>query len=241
MISDEVLKTALIASFEERMALCEREIEENPHRFSLAYKIRKRSILRLARRYEETKEPTAERHFMPLRRLALIIAIIAAAVILSVGAYAAYLIINGFVFDKHETYSGFTLDLSEYDLKDSITEIYGFALESGIEYIHRTVNSNMVVISYYQFNGKNILLTQYSKDSIENGFFAANTEESNIHGAIISEKGGFTVIRHREIENDYVIVAWINNGYVFSISSNEFTDNELIELTDWLITEDYIN
>lgn len=241
MISDELLRTALIASFEERMAVCEREIEENPHRFSLAYKIRKRSILRLARRYEETKEPAAERHFMPLKRLALIIAIIAAAVILSVGACAAYLIINGFVFDKHETYSGVTLDLSGYELKDDITEIYGFAPESGIEYIYRTASSNMVVISYYQFNGKNILLTQYSKDSVENGFFAANTEKSNLYGATISEKGGFTVIRHREIENDYVIVAWINDGYVFSISSNEFSDTELIKLADWLITEDYIN
>lgn len=240
MISDEVLRTALIASFEERMALCEREIEENPHRFSLAYKIRKRSIIRLARRYEETKETSAERHFMPLRRLALIIAIIAAAVILSVGAYAAYLIINGFVFDRHETYSGVTLDLSEYDLEDSITEIYMFAPKNGIECVSKIVE-NEIVISKYQLNGKSILLTQYSKDSIESGFLSANTEESKIHEVTVNGNDGFTVIRYRESEDEFSIAAWIKNGYVFSVSSKEFTDNELIELADWLIIENDIN
>ena len=240
MISNELLRTALIASFEERMALCEREIEENPHRFSLAYKIRKRSILRLARRYEETKEPAAERHFMPLRRLALIIAIIAAAVILSVGAYAAYLIINGFVFDKHETYSGVTLDLSEFEINDTITEIYEFSPESGAELISKTI-SDRIVLSKYQFNGRSVIFTQYSKKYIENSFFATNTEESNIYGITVSGNGGFIVIRHRESEDDYVIVAWINRGYVFSFSSKEFTDNELIELADWLVMEGDIN
>lgn len=239
MISDELLRAALIASFEERMALCEREIEENPHRFSLAYKIRKRSIIRLARRYEETKEPSAERHFMPLRRLALIIAIIAAAVILSVGAYAAYLIINGFVFDRHETYSEVTLDISEYDFKDSIAEIYGFTPESGIECVSKIVEDK-IVISKYQLDGKSIFLTQYTKYQIENGFLT-NTEASDIYWTKVNENGGFTVIRHREIKTESSIITWINNEYIFSISSKEFTDNELIELIDWLIIEDYID
>ena len=239
MISDELLRTALISSFEERMALCKREIEENPHRFSLAYKIRKRSIIRLAERYEEMKEPAAERNFMPLKRLALIIAIIASAVILSVGAYAAYLIINGFVFDRHENYSEVTLDLSEYDLKDTITEIYGFSSVNGVEFISRMMDEK-VVLSKYQFNGKKISLTQYTKDYIGNGLIS-NTEDSDLYEIKVNEYDGFTVIRHREIENDSKVVAWINNGYVFSISSTEFTVSELTELSCLLVTENYIN
>ena len=238
MISDEVLRTALIASFDERMALCEREIEENPHRFSLAYKIRKRSIIRLARRYEETKEPSAERHFMPLRRLALIIAIIAAAVILSVGAYAAYLIINGFVFDRHETYSNVIFNFSEYALKDTITEIYKFSPESGVEYISKTVEDE-IVTSKYQLNGKSILLTQYSKNFAEN-IFKANTEDSTTYGIKINENDGFAVVRCKDGRYDSTTIMWVMDQYIFSISS-EFNNNELETLAYWLVKEDYIN
>lgn len=239
MISDELLRAALIASFEERMALCEREIEENPHRFSLAYKIRKRSIIRLARRYEKTKEPSAERHFMPLRRLALIIAIIAAAVILSVGAYAAYLIINGFVFDMHETYSNVTIDFSEYELKDTITEIYKLSSESGVEYVSSVVDDEMV-LSKYQLNGKNIILTQYTKYYVKIGLIA-NTEDSNIYKISISANDGYVMLRHIENGPDRTSIMWVMNGYVFLISSEKCTRDELIELVDLLTVDYYID
>ena len=239
MISDELLRTALMASFEERMALCEREIKENPHHFSLAYKIRKRSIIRLARRYEETKEPTAERHFMPLRRLALIIAIIAAAVILSVGAYAAYLIINGFVFDMHETYSNVTIDFSEYELKDSITEIYKLSSESGVEYVNSIVDDE-IILSEYQLNGKSILLTQYTKYYVKIGL-VANTEDSSIYKVNINANDGYAMLRHIENEFDRTSVMWVMNGYVFLISSEEFTKNELIELVNLMTIDYYID
>lgn len=239
MISDELLRAALIASFEERMALCEREIKENPHRFSLAYKIRKSSIIRLARRYEETKETSAERHFMPLRRLALIIAIIAAAVILSVGAYAAYLIINGFVFDMHETYSNVTIDFSEYELKDTITEIYKLSSESGVEYVNSIVDDE-IILSEYQLNGKSILLTQYTKYYVKIGL-VANTEDSSIYKVNINANDGYAMLRHIENKFDRTSVMWVMNGYVFLISSEEFTKNELIELVNLMTIDYYID
>ena len=238
MISDELLRAALIASFEERMALCEREIKENPHRFSLAYKIRKRSIIRLARRYEETKEPPAERHFMPLRRLALIIAIIAAAVILSVGAYAAYLIINGFVFDVHETYSNITIDFSEYDIKNTITEVYGLSNESGAESIYRIVEDKMVT-SKYKFKGKNFVFTQYSKDIAYHDLYI-NTETSYINGTGLNKYSGFIVTRRMENEDDRISIVWMENGYIFSLLSSELTENELTQVTNYLVIEEYI-
>lgn len=248
MISNELLREALALSLEETIAFHKRASEENPHRFSLAYKIRKRSIIKLAERYEtektyieryKTEKPHTERHFMPLRRLALFMAIIAAAVVLSVGAYAAYLIINGFVFDRHETYSDVTLDLSEYGIKDSITEVYGFSPESGVEYIKRSANDKEIV-SEFQFNNKRGLFTQYAKYPIEN-IIGTNTENSDLYEINFSENNGFAYIRHTKNGDENTLIVWVKDGYVFSISSIEITGNELVSLCDYLIIEDYID
>ena len=241
MISDELLKEALMLSMEEMIAFHKRAGEENPHRFSLAYKIRKRSIIRLAKRYEtektnmegyETEKSHARRHFMPLKRLALFMAIIAAAVILSVGAYAAYLIINGFVFDVHEEYSDVTLDLSEYELKDTIAEFYWFPPESGCESISEMVNSKLA-ISDYRLNENTFVLMQYTKSVAEQSM-GANTENADISGVKINGNDGFIITRNIKSTDDNEIV-WIMNGYVFYISSVTIAEDDLIKLAE-LIT-----
>ncbi|MCH5200186.1 MAG: DUF4367 domain-containing protein [Oscillospiraceae bacterium] len=236
MSSDELLRTALIASFEERMSLCKREIEENPHRFSLAYKIRKRSIIRLARRYEETKEPSAERHFMPLRKLALIMAIIAAAVILSVGAYAAYLIINGFVFDRHGEYSDVTLDISEYQLKDSINELYWLPPESGCECVVEMIDDTSAVYNY-EWNGNEIVFTQYTKFAAEH-YLKLNTENANIYGVNVNGNNGFITTVYREKEDETKGIVWVMDGYIFSISIPSFGENRLVELAEMTVIKE---
>lgn len=234
MISDELLREALMLSLEETIAFHKRASEENPHRFSLAYKIRKRSIIRLSERYE-TEKPRTERYFMPLRRLALFMAIIAAAVVLSVGAYAAYLIINGFVFDVHETYSDVTLDLSEYELKDAITELYWLPLESGCESISEMYDGKVVISKYYQ-NENEIMFGQYTKFTAEQSV-GTNTENANIYGVKINENDGFIIIRQRErVDNDCEVV-WVMDGYVFSISGAVITEDlitlaELVEIRE---------
>lgn len=230
MVNDELLRTALIASFEERMALCRMEIKEDPHRFSLAYKIRKRSVIRFAEHCKKAKEPPSERTFMPLRRLALIMAIIAAAVVLSVGAYAAYLIINGFVFDMHEEYSDVTLDISEYELKDTITEFYWIPPESGWESTSEIHGDTLAISKYYQ--GENIItLGQYTKLAAEQ-FLKFNTEDANVYGLIINGNDGFISIRHVDgIINDKEVV-WVMNGYVFYLSCRTISDEELVKLAE---------
>lgn len=236
MTGSELLKEALILSLEETIAFHKQAGEENPHRFSLAYKIRRRSIIRLAERSEaekthrETEKPRTERHFMPLKRLALFMAIIAAAVVLSVGAYAAYLIINGFVFDVHEEYSDVTLDISEYEVKDTITELYWIPPESGWECVSEMADDELAM-SHYQQNGNIILLIQYTKFAAEH-FLKFNTEDANIYGVKINGNDGFIDVRLREDLGDEKEIIWIMNGYLFHISGWTITDEELIKLAE---------
>ena len=234
MISDELLRGALVLSLEETIAFHKRASEENPHRFSLAYKIRKRSIIRLAERYE-TEKPHTERHFMPLRRLALFMAIITAAVVLSVGAYAAYLIINGFAFDVHEEYSDVTLNISEYELKDTITELYLLPPESGCKCIHET-HDDEIVMSHYQWNENTITLVQYTKYAAD--LIRVNTENANVYGVNVNGNDGFMVIHYSESLDILKELMWVNDGYIFYISCKIITDEELIKLAESIVIEE---
>ena len=242
MISDELLKDALMLSLEETVAFHKRACEDNPHRFSIAYKIRRRSIIRLAEHYETrklhhgTEKPHTERHFIPLKRLALFIAIIAAAVVLSVGAYAAYLIINGFVFDVHEEYSRVTLDTSEYELKNTITELYWLPPESGCESIIEIHDDETAMTIYYQ-NENTIVLGQYTKFAVEH-FVMLNTEDANVYSVKINENNGFISIRPEEgVVNDKEVV-WIMDGYVFYISCETITVEELIKFAESVVIKE---
>ena len=236
MTGNELLREALMLSLEETIAFHKQASRENPHRFSLAYKIRRRSIIRLVERCEaekthrETEKPRTERHFMPLKRLALFMAIIAAAVVLSVGAYAVYLVINGFVFDVHGEYSDVSLDLSEYDLKDTITELYWLPPESGCEKLSEMVDSELAVSDYY-WNDNTIVLIQYTKFAAEHSL-KLNTEGANIYGVKINGNDGFIDVRLREDLDDDQEIIWVMDGYIFHISGWTITDEELIKLAE---------
>ena len=239
MTGNELLKEALMLSLEETIAFHKQASKENPHRFSLAYKIRRRSIIRLAERFEaekthrETEKPRTERHFMPLKRLALFMAIIAAAVVLSVGAYAAYLIINGFVFDVHETHSDVTWDISDYDIKDSITELYWLPPESGWESVIELVDGELVISKYIR-NEDMLMLMQYTKLDAEQSI-GKNTENANIYDIKVNGNDGLMISRHREkLDNEKEIV-WVINGYIFSISSVSISKNDLIKLAESVV------
>ena len=236
MISNELLRDALMLSLEETVAFHKRAGEENPHRFSLAYKIRKRSILRLVERHE-TEKPHTERHYMPLKRLALLIAIFAAAVVLSVGVYAAYLIINGFVFDRHEEYSDVGLDISEYQLKDSINELYWLPPESGCECVSKAIDNEFAVY-YYKLNDNDIVFTQYTKFAAEH-YLKLNTENANIYGVNVNGNNGFitTVYREKEDKTNRIVV-WVMNGYFFSISCPLTEESGLIELAEKVVIKE---
>ena len=230
-------------SLEEAADFHKRASEDKPHRFSLAYKIRKRSIIRLAEHYEtekphhETEKPHTERHFIPLKRLALLMVIIAAAVILSAGAYAAYLIINGFVFDVHETHSNVTfINITEYEIKDTVTELYWLPPESGCECIIEVHDDDMAISKYYQ-NENIVKLGQYTKSALEH-FVMLNTEDANVYRVKINENNGFMSIRHAKGAVNDSEVVWIMDGYVFYISCKTITDEELVKFAESVVIKE---
>lgn len=209
---------------------------EAPHRFPLAYKIRKRSVFRLAKRSEK-KEPHTGRRYMPLRRLALIMAIVAAVVVLSIGAYAAYvLFINGFAFDVYKDHSELTLDPSMYEIKDTITEYYFLPPESGCEYVSDIIDDD-IVMTEYQLNGKMVNLMQYAGINADN-FFVLNTENSDLYEAKISENDGFINIVHREGKDDGTSIFWVMDGYLFHISTIGLSKDELVKMAEF-VTKKY--
>lgn len=235
MVSDELLRSALVESLEERLTQYKIRGEENPHRFSLAYKIRKKSIIRLAKRYEN-QGLQIDREYMPLKRLAMLIAIIIAAVVLSVGVFATYTIINNFVFDVNKEYSDVTLDPSLYDLKEAITELYCLPPESGCEYIDG-MNDGEVAFYDYSLNNNAVKLAQYTKVFAVQSL-GVNTENADVFGIKINGNDGFMVIQHYEGFDDSQTITWVMDGYIFHISSVSIIDDDLVKLAESVIMKE---
>ena len=230
MINDELLRVALAEALSEDFERYSIQNGEKPHRFSLAYKLRKRSVFRFAKRSEE-QEPHTERKYMPLRRLALVMAVIAAAVVLSLGVYAAYVMfINGFVFDVYRDHSEVTFDPSTYEIKDTITEYYLLPPESGCEYVNEMLDDIMAVVEY-QLNGRMLLLIQ-SSDVHSGGNYVVNTENAELYEASVNGNDGFIIITHKENEDDSISIYWVMDGYLFEISTVSLSNDELIQLAE---------
>ena len=177
MTGDEALKMALIAHYEEYYSQYDVPADEKPHRFSLAYRIRKNSIIRLAKKRWERPAPcvpckpsgtlAAERRYIPLKKLAAMIAVIISAVFFAAAASAIYFGARGFIFDVHNTHSDVSVDFSMYDIKDTIEEVYRLPVESGYELVNDAADKS-VVNSQYKCGNKTVNFIQYTKSFAEN-------------------------------------------------------------------------
>ena len=234
MTSDEILKAALIKTADEHFSRYDTAENERPHRFSLAFYIRKISVERLARKAEKTApRDLPQRRYMPLKRLVLIMAVIFAAVFLTAAAWVAYISVRGFIFEVHTTHSGVNVDFSMYDMKDSIEEIYCLPSESGFELVNEIIDSDVIMLEY---RNEDELVTFAQFD----GFFAenimVNTENSDVIEVNVNYNCGFICVRHRETY-DASFIIWEMDGYLFQISFNTSND-ELIELAESVVVRD---
>lgn len=236
MTSDQILRAALIQTADEYFSRYEPNESEKQHRFSLAFYIRKISVERLAEKAEKTApRELPQRRYIPLKRLALIMAVIFAAVFLTAAAWVAYISVRGFVFEAHTTHSDVSVDLSLYEIKEEITEFYWLPPESGCEYVAETGNST-AFLQEYQMNGKQVLLLQRSgvNDSIR-----VNTEFADVYEAKVNGNDGFIVSRHIEdSEERSTFIIWVENGYVLQITTIGLSNEELVKLAEFIeITE----
>ncbi len=239
MTGDEALKMALIAYSEEYFSQYDVPADEKPHRFSLAYRIRKKSITRLAKKhwerpascapYKPSKILTAERSYIPLKKLAVIISVIISAVFFTVAAGAIYFGARGFIFDVYNTHSNVSVDFSMYDIKDTIEEVYRLPVESGYECVDEILNKD-VGISRYECGDKSVNFIQYTKLLAEN--MMANTENSTVSEIEVNGGVGFILYHQSKYSDNTASITWIQNGYVFEIMGSDDDSEELLRLAE---------
>ncbi|MBD5113983.1 MAG: DUF4367 domain-containing protein [Ruminococcaceae bacterium] len=232
MTSDEILKAALIQTADEHFSRYDTAENERPHRFSLAFYIRKISVERLARKAEKTApRDLPQRRYMPLKRLVLIMAVIFAAVFLTAAAWVAYISVRGFIFEVHTTHSDVTIDPALYEIKEEITEFYWLPSQSGCEYVSE-IGDNEEVIQEYEMDGKQVLFVQHAGDYVNNSI-GVNTEFADVYDVKVKDNDGFVVSRIvSDSDERSTFIIWIENGYVFSIHTSGFSNDELVDLAE---------
>lgn len=240
MTNEEIMAAALSEIMDEEFAQLEKQSKEKKHRFSVFYKLRKKSITRIAKRSEKEASDASRRRYVPLRRLALVTAIVGAAVVLSIGAYAVVrLIFSGFVLDNRTTYTDLTIDPSQYDMKENIEEVYWIPLKDNMEIYAELADKWAVMYEYIIDKDKHVVLSQFSGELIEQSL-RLNTEDAEIRPIRIKGNDGFIIIRRLLIGTYEKSVVWLMDGYVFEITSNDFSEEEVISLAEKVtIRENY--
>ncbi len=235
MTGNEALKAALIAYSEEYFSQYDIPADEKPHRFSLAYRIRKISVKRLSMKIERAArvsspgKSAAVKRYIPLKKLAVIMTVMFSAVFLTAATGAVYFGARGFLFDVHDTYSDVSVDFSMYDIKDTIEEVYRLPEGSGYELVNETADDE-IVNSKYKCGDKTITLSQYAKTFALN--LMTNTENSEVYEVEVNGEVGF-VLTHRSNNFDNLIaITWIHNGYVFEIAGAVVDKEELLRLAE---------
>ena len=232
MTNNEALKAAFARTMDGYFSQYGISGSEKPHRFSLAYRVRRASIIRLGRM---APEKLPRKNFISLKRLSVTIAAVITAVILAAAAGASYLVsARGFSFSVNEKYSDVSVDFSMYTIKETIEEIYRLPSERGFELTYETYDSE-VINSEYEYENQMVVLTQYAKIFAENLY--ANTENSEVYEVEVDGNPGFILVHHRSDGVVGSILTWIHDGYVFDLSVWPEDDINLIELAEMIVPE----
>lgn len=242
MTNDEILKAAFEQTMDEHFSQYDLEENEKPHKFSLAFYIRKISIVRLAKKAEKAGTPVSlpQRKYIPLRRLAVIIALIGVIAVLTAAVWVTDIFVPGFIFEVHTTHSDVNIDLSLYEIKEEITEYYWLPPESGCKYVSQSDDDSEFAIIEYTYNGKTLLFAQYAGNLANNTTTMVNTENADVYAVSVNGDSGFVCIRQREGEEDSTFILWLEYGYEFQISCVSLTQEDLINLAESIAIKETI-
>lgn len=238
MIQNDSLKKALIEYAEEYFSRYDIPDDEEPHRFSFAYRLRRKNIERLAGKKGKAsflcrphKSNAEAKAYMPLKKLAVTMSVVVSAVLLTAAAYFGA---RGFLFDVHNTHSNVSVDFSVYDIKDTIEEIYRLPKDSGYKLVSEVMDST-VNNFVYECNNMNVVLSQYTVFYVES--MMVNTENSDISEIDINGDTGFVLTHREENSKNDILVMWIHDGYVLEIGGRGADKNELIRLAEMVQKE----
>lgn len=211
---DEMIARALEEEFEERVEQCCADTKK--HRFSLAYRLWERKMLRDLRRGRADTRWT-------LKRARLVVASGLAAISLLIGgtAFAAVSMGRYTLIDKHE-YSKMLIENHPSD-KTTLEEYYGLPEEDGWELTDHHIDTHFTILNYKRGDEK---VDFFQRVIHEGNMGNINTETADVEIiSLYSENDGFLL---KAGENGTAIY-WIYDGYLLNLSGN-ITKEEAINL-----------
>lgn len=217
MTFDEMLKQALDETADERAAQMLNVGKK--HRFSLAYRLWERKVLRDLRRNNGDKPLTLRK-----AKYALAAIITASSLLLGVTAYAAIAAFGRFSFDNpadsKPDYSKLFIDNHPSD-KTALREYYGLDEDTGWYMVNCEVGAYTTLLFYR--NGDRII--SFSQNIIVEASYIY-TENSPIESvSLYEENDGFFI----EYQDGTAALYWIYDGYLFRICGKT-TKTEAINL-----------
>lgn len=194
VMDDELLRIALADTLSERTL----SIPSDEHRFSLRYRLKRRSMCRCTE-----KAPKVSLRRMPR---AILVLILIAAIALT--ACTAVSVIRRMIRTDYDGYS--VLAPNSYGERSCVTDFYWLPKSTGCKYIGRQLfydkSEIYQVISNYDCCGMTLTLTQ----SIPNAYNIINTRYSEL----VSDRNGIYMHQMGDVQICY----WEQDGYIFTLS-----------------------
>ncbi len=216
MTFNEKLKQALAENHNERIS---RSIStEKPHKFSLAYKLWERKMLRDIQRNRLDKRWTLHK----ARRVVTALTVAAAIILSMSGCAVVSLAIGRFSFDDKSDYSKMFIENLSSD-KTRIEEHYGLPEEDGWEITYYGNLEDQILISYKRDEE----IVSFEQTIIKDGNMGnVNTENAVVEPMSLYEENDGFFIRFKYGECG---LWWIYDGYLFHIAGN-LNKEELVNL-----------
>lgn len=163
------------------------------HLFSIAYKIRRNSIIRSSR---------SKTRFTVRKIKYILIAVIMALFVLT--GFSLWRYFGGFYFNFLEDHS--TVFFKGENFKTTIEEVYGLPEEYELLEISSEKYS---VVTQYLIDGEVIILNQKLSSLVED----VNTENCEVEYLTINGNDGYYI----NMFEDEVYLVWVNDGYLFTL------------------------
>lgn len=215
MTFNEKLKQALAENHDERMNCL--AITEKNHKFSLAYRIWERRMLKNLR----SGRPAPVWSLRKVRRVLTISFFVAAVTFILTAGAVVGITIGRFSFNDKREYSELFMTNLPSD-KTGFEEYYGLPEEDGWIIVYQDTN-DITIFTNYERGDKKITLEQ---TIISGNMGTVNTENAVIEPmSLYGENDGFFIaFQHGDCG-----LYWIYDGYLFNLSGN-LDKNELANL-----------
>lgn len=206
------IKTAFSDTLSERYEVfCENPVN---HRFSLAYKMKKRAFIKRCGRGQA--QPV---HYMPVMRIKFVVLAIVLAVAMLMG-FSLFHNVDGFSFQKYPEYSKVYIHGADR-LRPSVEVAYLIPEEYGYTVSHKVISDEHISMKYTN-SEKEFTFAQ----SVNAGTIQVNTEGYFVEEIQINGNDGFYIQM-----DDEAYLMWVEDGYVFEIVG-EIDKDEAIKLAE---------